>query len=278
MYITGGIFEDQSAEERRILQAKFAKEALVWHYLKHENIVPFLGVDSTTFPSPARAMVSPWMPLGSVLQYMKDHSPTSIYASRLLLDVILGLKYLHAVNIVHGDLCGRNILMDETGCARLTDFGLAAFVESDGSIKSSTRSGSARWMAPEVLSPPPGIHSKRTPLSDVWAFGCVCCEIWSEGQLPFKDMDTDLKIALAFASASISPELARVQPWPYQSRPRDKEDNPMPEGLWELVQHCFTYAPSERPSVNVLADRLSEMKDQGDVGGEIFESISTINK
>ncbi|KAJ7347038.1 kinase-like domain-containing protein, partial [Mycena albidolilacea] len=119
------IFADQSDEHRHILHNKFSKEALVWYYLRHENIVPFLGIDSTTFPSPARAMVSPWMPSGSVLTYMQEHSPSSSYALDMLCDVINGLKYLFSKNIVHGDLCGRNILIDNKRRACLTDFGLA---------------------------------------------------------------------------------------------------------------------------------------------------------
>ncbi|KAJ6514001.1 kinase-like domain-containing protein, partial [Mycena vulgaris] len=245
------IFVDQSDEERRVLQEKFTKEALVWHYLKHENIVPFLGVDSTTFPSPAKAMVSPWMPLGSALKYMKENSPSSTYALELLLDTIRGLRYLHSMGMVHGDLCGRNILMDQNGRARLTDFGLAAFVESEVSIKSSTRSGSARWMAPELLAPLPGTRFKRTPASDVWAFGCVCCEIWSEGHVPFSHIGVDSAIAIALA------EVTSRQKKPYQSRPCDKGGNPMPELLWALVQRCFEAAPSERPTVDVLADMLT---------------------
>ncbi|KAF7365850.1 Kinase-like protein [Mycena venus] len=118
------------------------------------------------------------MPLGSVLKYMADHSPSATYAIELLCDVVEGLKYLHSENIVHGDLCGRNVLIDENGVARLTDFGLASLIESDTSIKSSTRSGSTRWMAPELLLPPPGSAFRRTPESDVWAFGCICCEVW----------------------------------------------------------------------------------------------------
>jgi serine/threonine protein kinase len=34
-------------------------------------------------------------------------------------------------------------------------------------------------MAPELLLPPPNTVSKGTPPSDVWAFGCVCCEVSS---------------------------------------------------------------------------------------------------
>ncbi|KAJ7208488.1 kinase-like domain-containing protein, partial [Mycena pura] len=161
---------DQSDGDRRKILRKFAKEALVWHSLRHPNIVPLLGVDGTTFPGLTTAMVSPWMRQGSVLNYMTEHSPSSQYA------ITLGLMYLHKENIVHGDLCARNILIHgHQAC--LTDFGLATFIESDTSKKSSTRSGSLRWMAPELIHPLAGFPFKRTPASDVWAFGCLCCEV-----------------------------------------------------------------------------------------------------
>ncbi|KAJ6577497.1 kinase-like domain-containing protein [Mycena capillaripes] len=122
-------------------------------------------------------MVSPWMRLGSVLKYMTENSPSSPYAIELLCDIVRGLKYLHSENIVHGDLCGRNVLIDNRGHAMLTDFGLAAFVESDTAMKTSTRSGLIRWMSPELVFPPPGVPFLRTTASDIWAFGCVCCEV-----------------------------------------------------------------------------------------------------
>ncbi|KAJ7121648.1 kinase-like domain-containing protein [Mycena epipterygia] len=172
------IFQDHSEDTgRRVLQ-KFVKEAIVWRYLKHPNILPFLGVDDTTFPVPRMAMVSPWMPQGSVLNYMSENSPVSRYAINLD-NVIQGLKYLHSEKIAHGDLCGRNILINK-GRAYLTDFGLAGFVQSETSAKSSTHGGSMRWMAPELIHPDihqPNLPFKRTPASDVWAFGCVCCEV-----------------------------------------------------------------------------------------------------
>ncbi|KAJ7608066.1 hypothetical protein DFH06DRAFT_1149244 [Mycena polygramma] len=226
------IFEDQSDERRLLLHNKFTKEALVWHYLRHKNIVRFIGVDSTTFPSPARAMVSPWMPLGSVLKYMTEFSPSSMYAIDL-----------------------RNILMDKHGRAMLTDFGLAAFIESDVTMKTSTRSGSTRWMAPELVLPPPGAAFKRTPESDIWAFGCVCCEIWSEGEVPFSGIGSEMGVIFAFSDSA---ETAL----PYPTRPCDKGGNPMPDVLWDLVQWCFKHSPADRPSVQVLADVLSDVKKE----------------
>jgi hypothetical protein len=54
------IFDDQSEEKRQALEDKFVREALVWRYLKNRNIVPFLGVDFTTFPPLGRAMPRGW--------------------------------------------------------------------------------------------------------------------------------------------------------------------------------------------------------------------------
>lgn len=38
------VFEAQPAKRRHLLHANFTKECLVWHYLKHRNIVPFLSM------------------------------------------------------------------------------------------------------------------------------------------------------------------------------------------------------------------------------------------
>ncbi|KAJ7913431.1 hypothetical protein B0H13DRAFT_2271150 [Mycena leptocephala] len=248
------IFRNRSDDGRHLLLQKFAKEALVWQYLKHPNIVRFLGVDATTFLAPTMAMVSSWMSQGNVLNYMEENSPVSRYAIALLDDIIQGLTYLHSQNIVHGDLCGRNILINGRQ-AYLTDFGLAAFVELDTSIKTSTRKGSTRWMAPELLLPDvyhPGLPFRQTPASDVWAFGCVCCEIWTEGQIPFVDMsDGGIIFALSGAVADAVP---------YKAKPCDKAGIPMPERLWELANCCFKLDGAERTAVNVIADILSEMK------------------
>ncbi|KAJ7894151.1 kinase-like domain-containing protein [Mycena leptocephala] len=260
------IFENQTEEAQVILYRKFVKEALVWHFLRHECIVPFLGVLSS-MRLPSMAMVSPWMPRGSVLKYVEEHSPhspASLYAMNLLHDVIRGLEYLHSENVVHGDLCGRNILIDKDGRARLSDFGLASFIDSETSIKSSTRGGSTRWMAPELLLPPPECPFRRTSASDIWAFGCVCCEIWSEGIVPFRRF-SDMGLILAINEGATT----GLHESPYPSRPHDGSAHAMPDRLWDLSQWCFQYAPLERPTVEVLAAMISEMTEGSGAVSEV---------
>ncbi|KAJ7651210.1 kinase-like domain-containing protein, partial [Roridomyces roridus] len=121
------IFGHLSDDEKRRTLEKFSKEALVWRYLKHPNVIPFLGIDSTTFESPQRALVSPWMEQGSVLDFVAKNSPAAQHALELYRDIIEGLRYLHSQNVIHGDLCARNILINDEGRACLSDFGLAAF-------------------------------------------------------------------------------------------------------------------------------------------------------
>ncbi|KAJ6457500.1 kinase-like domain-containing protein [Mycena vitilis] len=253
-------FEDQPAKTRHRLRGKFAKEALAWFHLKHPNIVPFLGVDSTTFPNLGGAMVSPWMVRGSVLKYIAENSPVAPYAVEILNNVISGLNYLHSVNIVHGDLCGRNILINELGRASLTDFGLAGLIESEPTLGSSTqgaRAGSPRWQSPELIAPPSGVSFRRTAASDVWAFGCVCGEIWTEGTSPFSRFTTDPKIALALSD----PQQAATEK-PYLTQPTDGLGTLMPDSLWDLVQRCWSYDGSERPTGSVIVEILATITDE----------------
>ncbi|KAJ7938157.1 kinase-like domain-containing protein, partial [Mycena leptocephala] len=158
----------------RRIRLKFCREALVWKDLHHQHILPFLGIDRDSFPS-SFCMVSPWMEHGTVVTYLKDHGHANV--GKLLYEISQGLQYLHSRNIVHGDLRGANILINEAWSACLADFGLSIFSDITSSM-STNRGGSLYWMAPELLDPDRfGTKFIRTPATDVYAFGCVCLEV-----------------------------------------------------------------------------------------------------
>ena len=68
-----------------------------------------------------------------------------------------------------------NVLIDDGEHAQLADFGLAIVTDATLGTTSTKRSGSSRWMAPELLDPQ--VKFKRTHASDVYAFACLCIEV-----------------------------------------------------------------------------------------------------
>ncbi|KAJ7239976.1 kinase-like domain-containing protein [Mycena haematopus] len=173
-------FIQSSDPEIRDIRLKLCREALVWKDLHHPHILPFLGIDRDTFPA-ALCSVSPWMEHGTVLNYLQVHGRGDV--DKLLYEVAQGLEYLHSRDIVHGDLRGANILINDDWSACLADFGLSVFSNATTSMHTSTRAGSLYWMAPELIDPDRfGCKFARTRPSDIYAFGCVCLEV---SDMPF---------------------------------------------------------------------------------------------
>ncbi|KAJ7706511.1 kinase-like domain-containing protein, partial [Mycena olivaceomarginata] len=151
-----------------------------------------------------------------------------------------GLAYLHSQNIIHGDLRGGNVLIDDGEHAQLAGFGLAIVTDATLGTTSTTQCGSSRWMAPELLDYQ--LEFKRTKASDVYAFACLCIEIYT-GEQPFR---------------SIQPHIAVILQILDQKRPPQPSDPPdgtraMSDGLWAIVEACWAHKPSDRPDIDKVS-------------------------
>jgi serine/threonine protein kinase len=67
--------------------------------------------------------------------------------------VLRGLEYLHARNVIHRDIKGANILTTREGVVKVADFGVATKLEDGGlnNNNSNAFAGTPYWMAPEVI-------------------------------------------------------------------------------------------------------------------------------
>ncbi|KAK7032668.1 kinase-like domain-containing protein [Favolaschia claudopus] len=216
---------------RRDFIKKFCREALVWQRLRHPYIVPLIGIDTESFPS-SLSMVSPWMKNGTVIKYLSKFSDSRARVSvldGLIREIAQGLAFLHYEHVVHGDLRGSNILVDDSGRACLTDFGLTVLTDATVS-QINHGAGSVRWMAPETLNPVTGFA--RTPASDIYAFGCVCLELYT-GFPPFHVLH-DAQVMLQVIQ---------------RDRPPRPPGDLIPDPIWNIMQQCWAHDLTERPRI-----------------------------
>jgi len=223
---------------------KFSKsllqEVLTWVHLKHLYVLPFFGLDEQSFEGYPPCIVTPYMRNGTMMDFVKTRNGIlpDRRVDQLLFETAQGLAYLHSQNIVHGDLRGGNVLIDDREHAQLADFGLAIVTDATLGATSTTQRGSLRWMAPELLDYQ--LEFKRTKASDVYAFACLCIEIYT-GEQPFWSIQQDMAVVLQYLDQKRPPR-------PSASGPPDGT-RAMSDGLWAIVEACWAHNPSDRPAM-----------------------------
>ncbi|KAK0471351.1 TKL/TKL-ccin protein kinase [Armillaria novae-zelandiae] len=227
------------------MKLRLWRELNMWKKLDHPNILPLLGVVSDF--GRYDAMICPWLDNGSVTSYMERCGDLLSMTDRLqlLCEVAEGLRYLHSFDIIHGDLTGSNILINDQGKALLGDFGLSSIVSEFDETSSMTSgvSGAVRWADASLYKlllrddeddrvPSP------TTMSDIYSFGSVTLEILS-GRIPYHYVRTDAQVVIELHNGK---------------KPRRPAPSFVTSSQWDFIQRCWADDPQERPDVGqVLA-------------------------
>ncbi|KAG8949079.1 hypothetical protein FRC03_000448 [Tulasnella sp. 419] len=214
-----------------VLVKRVMRETSVWSKLNHDNITPLIeyGVSGD---SPC--MISPWYENGSLPQYIARNS--NVNKSSLVSEVLDGLIYLHSFDppVVHADLKPSNILIDNDGHARLTDFGLSRMLKEGptGFTTSSSLKGTFRWMAPELFQT--SDCKAATTKSDIYAICLSILEIYT-GRMPFSHLN-DMNFYVAISKPT-SPDRSNYEPC-----------GDITEGCWSVFERGWSIDPEERPN------------------------------
>lgn len=192
---------------------RFAREGKLVASLTHPNILPLYDFDrQDTDLGTIHYMV---MPLVSGLNLKERleacHDTGELMPLPEVLHILDGvasaLDYAHTKDMVHRDIKPGNILLDESGNAQLTDFGLARMTFGARLTETGVASGTPAYMAPEQGLGEPGDAS-----SDIYSLGIILYEMLTNN-LPFK-ADTSLGILMKHINEplpsprSIVPELS----------------------------------------------------------------------
>ncbi|KAI0728846.1 kinase-like domain-containing protein [Fomitopsis betulina] len=233
-------FRISGSEAIETMMTDIAKEATLWRRLDHPNVVPFYGLDKDHFEL---SMVCKWMQNGHIVKFLGKNPSAS--RPQTIMDIARGLEYLHSehVGIIHGDLKGVNILIDEHGRACLSDFGLSTVMYDCHTLNTITQisnfSSSLRWTAPEILDPEKFGLSSAVPSreGDVYAFAMVMWEVFT-GKVPFPDARPNGKVVRIITSGT-RPDY-----------PVEAVSLGLSDGVWSVMKECWAADPTMRPTIS----------------------------
>ncbi|KAF3915608.1 hypothetical protein ABW21_db0207841 [Orbilia brochopaga] len=168
---------------KKSMMESLEREIALLKDLQHENIVQYLGSDSE---ADCLNIFLEYVPGGSVAAMLNQYGPLPEPLIRnFVRQILAGLNYLHNKEIIHRDIKGANVLVDNRGGIKISDFGISKKVEaglmSQAMSHRASMQGSVFWMAPEVVK-----QTAYTRKADIWSLGCLIVEMFT-GDHPFPD-------------------------------------------------------------------------------------------
>ncbi len=183
---------------------------------------------------------------GIALNQLLDNSGRLKLAAglRVCSQVLQGLSAAHRAGVLHRDIKPANILLDQSGNARLMDFGIARQViaGSTNLTQPGTIIGTANYLSPEAA-----LGREVDERSDLYAMGVMMFEIFT-GQLPFSG-DSSTEVCMAHVQQQ-PPSPASL--WP-----------DIPADLDRIILTCLAKKPEQRhASAEALLADLIQVRRQ----------------
>uniref|UniRef100_A0A7S4AJ49 Protein kinase domain-containing protein n=1 Tax=Pseudo-nitzschia australis TaxID=44445 RepID=A0A7S4AJ49_9STRA len=211
---------------------------------KHVNIVRYLGAQ---MDKEFLHIFQEWVSGGSVAGLLSKFGSFSIEVIQSYISQTLsGLRYLHDNNIMHRDIKGSNILVNNEGVVKLADFGASKKLKNLAAdmMMSLTVRGTPYFMAPEVF------EEKYSAKADIWGIGCVAFQM-ATAKPPWKELGFTNPI-------SLFNHMKKQKGPPLMEHPQKESFSKQQEMSWNLFEQfvcrCFEYESSQRPSAKEIQD------------------------
>ncbi len=179
--------EDQEFVER------FRREASSAARLSHQNIVGIFDRgewDGTYY------IAMEYVAGRSLKTLVREQGALDpVMAIDIVVQILRAARSAHKRGVIHRDLKPHNVILDEEGRARVTDFGIARAGASDMTLTGSIM-GTAQYLSPEQAQGQPVSAS-----SDLYSVGVILYELLT-GVVPF---DGETAVAIAFKQVSATP-------------------------------------------------------------------------
>jgi len=231
----------------------FVAEAEAWVSLGlHPNVC---GCHYVRLFGDVPLVFAEYVPGGSLRKWIEDGRLYRGDASARVLDLAIqtarGLEHAHASGLVHQDVKPANVLLDDDGTAKVTDFGLAK-ARAVGGARPATEPSSAAdvsvlvsagGLTPAYASPEQAMGRPLSRRTDIYSFAVSVLEMYTGG----------LTWMSGLAAGHVLAALRTDGP----GRPGPP---PLPDALAELLEHCLRRDPAERPgSMAEVAEAIARI-------------------
>ena len=229
---------------------RFQREARAASALQHPNIVQVFDYGQS---GENYYIVMEFVDGSDLRRYLKKNGilPNE-RVIQIAHDVALGLGAAHKMGIVHRDVKPQNIMLNDQGLVKLTDFGIASMYKDAEAERLTTTGmtlGTVQYYAPEQAQ-----GEIVSPAADVYALGIVMYEMLT-GRTPF-DGDTPVTVAMRHIQDLPEP--------PSRINPR------IAPGLERIILRCLEKDPKDRyRDGNALAYALENLGRPGRQGSTL---------
>ncbi|KAI8077264.1 uncharacterized protein B0P05DRAFT_544276 [Gilbertella persicaria] len=223
---------DYANPQMREMKDALFREISLLEDLDNEYIVQYLGYDMDEEEGHINIFLE-YVPGGSIasclLKTGKFEEPLVRFLTQ---QILMGLAYLHNRNILHRDIKAGNILLDQHGVCKITDFGLSKLSGQDKAYdphsNNSVMRGTVFWMAPEVVK-----GTNYNAKVDIWSLGCTVIEMLT-GNHPWLDLNM---LAALYSLGK------------YQAPPIPED---LSQYAKDFLAQCFIINPEDRPTAEQL--------------------------
>ncbi len=221
--------------ERDVLRQRAIREARNAARFQHPNAIVVFDI---TEHGGDPCLVMEYLKSRSLAMVISANGPLPLpQVARIGTQVASALIAAHQAGIVHRDVKPGNVLLDEHGTVKITDFGISRAAGDVTLTETGLISGTAAYLAPEVAR-----GADPTPAADVFSLGATLFHAL-EGEPPYGS-GNPLKVLYAAANGQLS-------------EPRNA--GPATDLLLELLDP----KPENRPTMREARDRLTRFTEVG---------------
>ena len=245
------VLHDQFANDEEYVE-RFRREARSVAQLSHPNIVTVIdrGEDGGS-----QYIVFEYVEGENLKQVVERTGPLPVRDALLLaVQMARALSFAHGRGLIHRDVKPQNVLLNDDGQAKMTDFGIARSVDVEGVTITGTVLGTSEYIAPEQAR-----GQQVDALTDVYSLGVVLYELLTGG-VPFQGENF---VAIALRHVNEPP------PSLLERRPD------CPARVATAVERAMSKRPEDRPaSMDELVDELEACLAELDSSSEEATMIS----